>query len=204
MRITSFGKMVLIAVALAGLAFATAANASVMSGSMAVVVDPFAPSTASYTGSSVNLNAQNLITTGEQGTFLSEVPAHSDLTADSATITGLSTTPLADSIGDFFVFSTPDAILGTLGTSPNNRFDFNLLTITEASYTGPSAGAVFTGTGTLVDTQAVYSNTPAEFTLSFPDGGGNYSFTFATVPEPTTVGLIVTSLGALALRRRRV
>ena len=101
MRITSCGKIVLIAVALAGLAFASAANASVMSGSMAVVVDPFVSSTASYTASSVNLNAQNLITTAEQGTFLSEVPAHSDLTADSATITGLSTTPLSDSIGDF-------------------------------------------------------------------------------------------------------
>jgi hypothetical protein len=153
------------------------------------------------------LNAQNLITTAESGDFAAQVPSLSDLTAYSTTVTGLSTSPLADSIPNFFVFSQPDAIFGSSGTTPNNRFDFNLATITETSFTSTSV-ASFTGTGTLVDTapSGAFDNTPAQFTLSF-SGPSNYSFTFAatSVPEPTTLGLIATGLmGALSFRRRRM
>jgi hypothetical protein len=72
-----------------------------------------------------------------------------------------------------------------------------LATITEISYSGPSLGAAFSGTGTLVDTQGAYANTPAQFTLSFPDGGGTYSFTIAAVPEPSSFGLLFGGLGLL-------
>jgi hypothetical protein len=190
--------------ALACLAFAHAATAAPITGSMGVVVNPFAASSASFTSSSLTLNAQNLITTAESGDFATQIPAHSDLTASTTTITGLSTSPLADSIPNYFVFSTPDAILATSGTTPNNRFDFNLATITETSF--GSGAASFYGTGTLVDTTGAFDNTPATFTLSF-SGSSNYSFTFAAtaVPEPATLGLIGTGLlGALSRRRRRV
>ncbi|MGA2585097.1 MAG: PEP-CTERM sorting domain-containing protein [Tepidisphaeraceae bacterium] len=198
------GRRFIFAIAggLMALTVAGAANASVMTGSMGAVVDPFVTSTATYTSSSVTLFAQNLITTAESGTFATEVPSHGDLTADATTITGLSTSPLSDSISDFFVFSTPDATLLTSGTSPsNNRFDFNLATITEPTYLGVGAGASFSGTGTLVDTANIYSSTPAEFTLSFPDGNGTYSFTIATVPEPTSLASLC--IGSLVLIRRR-
>ena len=200
-RLWAFG----VAGALGCLAFAHAATAAPMTGSMGVVVYPFGTPSDSFSASSLTLNAQNLITTAESGDFAAQVPSHGDLTAYSTTITGLSASPLADSIANFFVFSTPDAILATSGTTPNNRFEFNLSTITETGYVSTSV-ASFSGTGTLVDTLGAFDNTPAQFTLNF-SGPSNYSFTFAatSVPEPTTLGLVTTGLvGALSFRRRRV
>jgi hypothetical protein len=170
-------------------AFAGAANAQMMTGSMGVAADPFVTFTGSWTASSLTMSAINLITTSEQGTFLALVPSHSDLTAYTTTITGLSTSPTAENIPDFFVFSTPDVTFATSGTTPNNRFEFNLATITDVG------GGVFTGTGTLVDTTAAYANTPGIFTLSFPDDV--YSFTIAAVPEPSSLCLLIGGLGLL-------
>jgi hypothetical protein len=187
---------IILAVSVAGLAFASAANAQMMSGSDAVN----ALGNGSFATSSLTLAATNFFTAAGIGTFAT-VPEFSYLTASTTTITGLSTSPLADSIPDLFVFSTP-GILGSSGTTPNNRFDFNLLTITETS----SSLGDFTGTGTLVDTTAAYAPTPAIFTLGF-SGANNYSFTIAAepVPEPTTIGLVAIGLlGALTIRRRKV
>ena len=194
--IISSGKFA-IAAAVASLALAGSAKAALMNGSFGVVVSPFAASTASFTATSFNLSAANLITSAEAGTFVSDVPALSDLTASTANITGLSASPTADPIASFFVFSSPDATFVTSGTTPVNRFDFNLATVTSVTSNS------FAGTGTLVDALGgVYDPTPAEFTLSF-SGPSNYSFTVATVPEPTTISLVAISLGALGLRRRR-
>ena len=194
-----------VAGALGCLAFTHAATAAPMTGSMGVVVYPIGTPSDSFSASSLTLNAQNLITTALSGDFATQVPSLSDLTANTTTITGLSASPLADSIPNFFVFSTPDAIFSTSGTTPSNRFEFNLATITETSYVSSSV-ASFYGTGTLVDSTAAFDNTPAQFTLSF-SGPSNYSFSFAAtaVPEPTTLGLVATGLvGALSFRRRRV
>src|ERR1700722_18788649 len=90
-----------VAGALACLAFAHAATAAPLTGSMGIVPSPFVASSASFTASSLTMNAPNLITTAESGDFLTQVPAHSDLTANTTTITGLSTSPLADSIYNF-------------------------------------------------------------------------------------------------------
>jgi hypothetical protein len=192
MKTTMYMKTFVTGLVLAGFvgAFAGAANAQIFTGSMGVVANPFGTLTSSWTASTLTLNAINLITPSETGTFLAQVPSHSDLTAYATTITGLSTSPTADSIPDFFVFSTPDAFFATSGTTPNNRFDFNLATITDVG------GGVFRGTGTLVDTQGAYANTPAQFTLSF-SGAQNYSFTMAAVPEPSSFGLLFGGLGLL-------
>jgi len=92
--------------------------------------------------------------------------------------------------------------------APSNRFQFDLSSLGEI-YSG--GGLVLYGTGTLRDTSAVYSPTPAEFTGNgFVDNGnGTFasgSFSFAAipaVPEPASVGLLATGAAALLMRRRR-
>jgi PEP-CTERM motif len=189
------GKLAVVAVA-ATLALAESAKAAMMNGSFAVTVSPFVASTASYTASSFNLSAANLVTSGEMGTFATDVPALSDLTASITPITGLSSSPTSDAINSYFLFSSPDSTFATSGTTPVNRFEFNLATVTTLT------SNAFSGTGTLVDLYGTYDPSPAEFTLSF-SGPNTYSFTVATVPEPTTISLVAISLSALGLRRRR-
>jgi hypothetical protein len=185
-----------------GLAFTAAAHAApLLNGSFGVVVDPFTSSSASYTTSSLTLNSQNLITTAESGDFSTVLPSHSDLTAYSSAVGGLSTSPTSESISDYFLFSSPDSTLATSGTTPTDRFSFALSSLTEVNDNG-SLGATFTGTGTITDSAGAYAATPAEFTVGF-SSTDNYSFTLATVPEPTTLALIGLPLGALMLRRRK-
>ncbi len=177
--------------------FVGAANANPsFSGTMGVS-EGILVQAGSYTATSLTLNDVNIVTAGATGTFLTEVPFHSDLTANTTTITGLSASPLSVNIPDYFVFSSPDGLFGTQGTTPVNRFAFNLLTVTGG------AGYYFTGTGTFVDKSGVYADTPGNFTLTF-SGANAYSFTMAAVPEPTTLSLLVAGLlGVLAFRRSK-
>jgi hypothetical protein len=186
--------------ALGTLGFATMASAQSFIGSMGAFNNPPEAPASSYTSSSLTLDAANQINGSKTGTFLDFVPTKSALTAYASTISGLSATPLSDAIPDFFVFSSvnPD-FPGAGSTTPANRFVFNLATITETD----GVNGYFSGTGTLSDTQAAFSDTPGIFTLTFT-GQGNYSFTLAAVPEPTTITLAAAGLlGALALRQRR-
>jgi hypothetical protein len=192
-------KKLQLLVSVASVTFVSMASAQMMNGSVAVAVDIFHAPTSSWTASTLTLDATNYVTGTPTGSFASVVPTLGTLTADSVTISGLSTSPVADNIHDFFFFSGAGGGFGASGTTPNNRFDFNLATITDVG------GGVFTGTGTLVDTLGTYANTPGEFTLSFPDGDGTYSFTLAAVPEPTTISLLAVGLfGMLTIRRRKV
>ncbi len=162
---------------------------------------------AGYTSSSLTLGNLNIVNSSEQGTFAALVPKLSDVTVDTTTLSGLSTSAKAEDITDFFVFSSPDFLTAS-GTSPENRFDFTLTSITEVSHS--SLSATFTGTGTLIDTDGVYSDTASTFTLTFA-GASEYSFTLAgaPVPEPTTwaagaLMLLPMSVGALrALRKKQ-
>src|ERR1700722_5936094 len=76
------------------------------------------------TDSSLSMFNTNIIQTAT-GNFNGTVPISSLLTATTATIEGLSTTPLTDPINNFFVFSS-SAPHGPNGTTPQNRFEFNL------------------------------------------------------------------------------
>jgi hypothetical protein len=154
--------------------------------------------TAAFTSSSLTLSSSNLITL-DTGTFNSLVPQNSDLTAYTGTISGLSSTALADSINGYFMFSTPNSGFGTSGTTPNNRFVFDLATVTEVAYYSPES-AVFTGTGTIIDTTGAYANTPGAFNLTF-SGPNTFSFSLAAVPEPSTFGILLVGAGALLFRR---
>jgi hypothetical protein len=195
----------IIAMSVVGFACADVANASMLTGTMAVADYPLAAG-GSFTSSSLTLNALNLITGSPT---LPGVPALSDLTAYSTAITGLSSTATTLNISDFFVFSTPDGTFGGSGTTPNGRYDFNLSTLAETAFLSSPNIATFYGTGTLVDTTGAFADTAADFTLSF-SGQGSYSFTLAAeaspVPEPTTVlagALLLLPLGIGAVRSMR-
>lgn len=152
--------------------------------------------TGSYTASSLMLDSANFTDPGSAtGTFLSTVPQGTEVTAYSSNISGLSSTPTALSIPDFLQIGTP-GYFGSPGTTPNNRFDFNLQSLAE-----PQSGD-FTATGTLVDTQGTYANTPADVLLSF-SGPNNYSFTLQAIPEPATITLALAGIGLLPFFRRR-
>jgi len=156
----------------------------------------------SATSSSLTLAGSSVMFVAT-GDFLTLGVENSDLTASTATVSGLSTTPAAEAIPDYFQFASAGP-LGGSGTTPPNRFDFELTSLTETAYDGaPTYVSSFSGAGIITDTADVYDPTPATFTLGF-SGASNYSFSFNTVvPEPTTLGLAAISLGALAMRRRR-
>lgn len=177
------------------LSLVSVAGAQNFTGSVGIQEDT--SQTGSYTASSLMFDASNFTDPGSAtGTFASTVPAGTIVTAYSSNITGLSSTPESLSISDFLQIGTP-GYFGSLGTTPNNRFDFNLQTLEESS-----AGD-FIGTGTLVDTQGQYANTGAELLLSFSTPS-NYSFTLQAVPEPGMITMAVTGLAMVPLFRRKI
>jgi len=182
------------------LAFTGAAKAQILTGSINASVYPGDQGEA--TASSLTLFQTNVIS-ATTGDFIGSVPTGGYLTAYyPSTIDGLSTSPLDVSINNYFIFSVLTPFGSAGGTTPSNRFEFNLQTITETSYSGDGIGD-FSGTGTLVDITGAYSSSAADFTLDFTSPG-IYSFTLTTVPEPTTISLVATGLlGVLALRRRK-
>ena len=195
-------KKLQILAAAASLAFVGAANAQQMNGSFAVA-DVYGGGSAGP--GTLTMFSTSLITTGISGTFAGIVPALSDLTANTATISGIGSSPTPENINDYLSFSTPDSTFGGAGTSPLNRFEFNLSTLqTDGSGGGTYA---FFGQGTLVDEQVGgFDPTPAEMTVSY-SGPGSYSFTFAAiaVPEPTTISLFATGLlGMWSIRCRKI
>jgi hypothetical protein len=181
------------------------AKAQFITGSMGVIVDPFTTSTSSFTSSSVSLNQLNLITHSETGTFLTFVPALSDLTASTALLSGLSATPTVESVPNFLVFSTPDTTLSTSGTTPSNRFSFDLTSLSETAYNGSTA--TFSGSGVITDSLGAFSATQATLDLAFSSQSG-YTLTIsipdtAAVPEPSTWALMLGGFGMLLFLTRR-
>jgi hypothetical protein len=144
------------------------------------------------------LDASNYSEPGsESGTFSGTVPDGTEVTAYSSNISGLSSTLQPVVISDFLqIGSAGPAIFGSAGTTPNNRFDFNLQTLEE------TASGTFVGFGMLVDTTGTYSTTAAEFQLSF-SAPSNYSFSVEAVPEPATLTLALAGLGGLVFLRRK-
>jgi hypothetical protein len=128
------------------------------------------------------------------------VPYGTEAFATNETINALSSTPKTVNIFDAVVIGGAGEF-GSPGTSPIDRYDFELQTLSE-DYVN-STTAYFSGTGILTDNHGTYSPTSAQFELSF-SGANNYSFTLTAVPEPATLSLAAVGLlGALAFRRRK-
>lgn len=155
----------------------------------------------SFTSGSLTLSAENPVD-AVSGDFTDILPQYSAITTYSSEISGLSTSPESVAVQDFFQIASPGTFgpFTGAGTTPVNRFDFDLATLTESSYSGSTAD--FTGTGTLVDTTGAYADTPAYFNLSF-SSPGVYSFSFGTVsvaaPEPDIYGSFTGVLTLLAI-----
>jgi PEP-CTERM motif len=120
------------------------------------------------------------------------------------TITGLSSTPISDPINNYFKFSQTSSFNGLTGTgtTPPNRFEFDLLTLAEDSFNSGTGAAMFSGTGTIVDTTGAFQNTPADLTVDFSNAH-LYTLTLQAVPEPTTMSLAAAGLLAFWTLRRR-
>jgi hypothetical protein len=163
-----------------------------------------------FTSSSLVLNASAL-TGGATGDLVS-ADDNSITTLSTAAITGLSSTSLTltTPIQDYFEFSVP-GLPGSTGTTPANRFDFELTSITETF--SSSATGDFSGTGVLTDSTGAFDPTVATFTLAVSGGPGTVdgqSFTLTAtgeaVPEPSSWALGMLAFGAiglLGLRQRR-
>jgi hypothetical protein len=165
---------------------------------------PGDPPFGSATASSMRLFYTNIVQSAS-GSFAGIVSDNGVVMTYGSQISGLSTTQTTVSINDFFRFSQKDSFGGfqAPGTSPINRFEFNLETLTDDSYNSGTGQALFTGTGTIIDTTGAFENTPGDLTVTF-SGPAAYTFSLEAVPEPTTMSLAAASLlGLLALRRRR-
>jgi hypothetical protein len=177
------------------LSLASAANGQNFTGQIGIQEDP--AQTGSYTTSSLQLDATNITDpAGATGTFLATVPPGTSVTAYALDITGLSTAPKSVSINDFLQIGSAGQF-GSTGTTPTERFDFNLQTLEESS------DGQFIGVGTLVDTDNQYANTTADLYLSF-SSLSNYSFTLGAVPEPGTIAIALTGLAMFPLFRRKI
>jgi hypothetical protein len=179
------------------LSVASVATAQSFNGVLSVQED--SSQTGAYTASSLMLDNLNYTEpfTPPTGMFVSTVPEGTEVYAYSSAISGLTSTPQSEPISDFLEIGGPGPT-GSPGTSPVDRFDFNLQTLQESS----SQPGGFIGEGTLVDTQGAYINTPAQLVINFTPSSANYSFTLTAVPEPATLSLLA-GLGFLPFLRRK-
>lgn len=170
------------------------ASAQNFTGSIGIQEDT--SQTGSYTASSLTLDSANFTEPGSAtGTFYDAVPNGTFVTAFASNISGLSSVAETISAANFLQIGT-SGYFGSTGTTPNNRFDFDLQSLAE------SAPGDFSGTGTLVDTSGSYSDTSAEMLLSF-SSANNYSFTLQVVPEPGILSLLMAGLGFVPFFRRK-
>lgn len=190
MKFKAHCLLVSVILSLAGVAGAQ----GTMNGSMSVQED--SNQTGSYSSTSISMDYSNYSQPfiPASGSF-TNVPQGTEIYAYSSSITGLSSTLTSEPISDFLVIGGAGPT-GSLGTTPVDRFDFNLQTLEETS------PGIFTGYGTIVDTTGFFSDTAAEIQLNF-SSANNYSFDLESVPEPTTLALALAGLGGGLLFARR-
>ncbi|HTV40844.1 MAG TPA: PEP-CTERM sorting domain-containing protein [Candidatus Sulfotelmatobacter sp.] len=180
------------------LSLATVARAQDFNGQLGA--SEVLPGTGSFSDASLTLDAINYVG-GTNGTFI-VVPLGTEVTAYSTTISNLTSELEPISISNFLEIGTAGQF-GSDGTSPPNRFDFNLQSLEEYQYDPATSQSEFIGYGTLIDTQAGgYAPSEAELEINFLNAN-NYSFTLDTVPEPATFTLLLAGIGMFPLFRRK-
>jgi hypothetical protein len=181
---------------IASLAFAGAAQAQTITGGLSIGT----LGGGSFTSNSLTLSSSNFDSspTGD----LSSVPTLSAVPAYSGTV-NLSSSPTID-IPDYLEFASANSgVLNGAGTTPPDRFNFELTGLVEEDSTLGN----FIGTGILTDSTGVFQPTEASFTLGFA-GASNYSLSFyadgaEAAPEPSTWTLCLAACGVLVYLRRR-
>jgi PEP-CTERM motif len=166
-----------------------------MNGSFSVQA---ASGNCSYTASSLTMDPTNFTEpfSPANGTFSTTMPEGTEVDAYSVAISGLSSSSFeAESITNFLIIGGPGPT-GSPGTSPLNRFVFDLQSLEE-----PTPGT-FVGYGTLTDTTGDFADTSAQMTLGF-SAANNYSINVATVPEPGSLAIALAGLGGFLVLRRK-
>jgi PEP-CTERM motif len=176
------------------------------------------PNAFGHTSTSLELAATNFITDTE-GAFTNLINLDDRVSGYTNLLKSISTSaanPTLVSIPDYLVFSAPFPRFSAPGSTPANRFEFNLSSIysTGGNYTA------FFGTGTVVDAAGVYAPTVAEIALSFSSSAGftgqNYGLSFSAdgvaaqgsnppspTPEPGVFALAGFGVAGLTWLRRR-
>ncbi len=194
-------KCLLLAGAL--LVFAGKAEAQSLTGSLSFTSLSTVPNFDGTTLILPPLNAINAF--GLSGNFVGMLPTPFDgLTINQTTVTfggGVAQLPQGG-ISDFIVFADTDD--GLKGTTPSNKFVFNLASLTLSAQIGNTW--VFAGTGTLTDTDSADGfPTPSAATIGFTVSGNSVggSLTAMSVPEPSSAWLLVPALPVLLYFVRR-
>lgn len=173
-----------------------------------------------YTATSLQLGSKNVILE-TSGNLDSLVSSYDYLTIYSGLLSHISlssASPTQVSIPNYVVFSGPDISLGGPGSTPANRFSFDLTSIYSNGGASPGSAnyATFYGSGVVTDSAGVFAPTVATIEVSFSStvntSKGNYSLSLAAdgvaaltpvpAPEPGTLALIGTGLAALIAARR--
>lgn len=194
------------------------ADLPTLNGSFAL--NPFGkqPNSFGHTATSLELASTNIITDTE-GAFTNLINLEDKVFGYTNLLSNISTSaanPTQVSIPNYLVFSAPYPLFGAPGSTPANRFEFNLSSI----YSSGGSYTAYFGTGTVVDTAGVYAPTAAQIALSFssPSGfsGQNYGLSFAATgvaapggnpasptPEPSVFALAGFGVASLTWLRRR-
>jgi hypothetical protein len=219
MQIKSIMKLNALCAALICFAtIATHAQQLTLNGSFAMNLIGRQPNPVGYSSSSLEMGHTNYITSTD-GAFTNlinygdEVLAYTNLLSS---ISSSSAHPTVESITNYLVFSAPFALEGGTGSTPANRFVFDLSSI----YTSGGTYASFYGSGTVIDKSGTYAPTVAQIILSFSSRAGfsgeNYSLSFdatgvaapspnppSPTPEPGTIALAGLGAASLGLFRHR-